>query len=128
MWIISKEGLIVIGVVAVLGIIGLVLLLQPARPLVAPAPAQTVASPQLAPAAPPAAIVPSTPVPPVAIAPTTAEATPAVTPPATTFAPVTAIDGVIYAGEYAHSTEAAGFEIHWSNDAQTLRVGLISPG
>ncbi len=39
MWIISKEGLIVIGVVAVLGIIGLVLLLQPARPTVAQAPA-----------------------------------------------------------------------------------------
>jgi len=42
--------------------------------------------------------------------------------------PVTAIDGVIYAGEYAHNTEANGFEIHGANDARTLRVGLISPG
>ncbi len=119
MWIISKEGLIVIGVVAVLGIIGLVLLLQPARPTVAQAPAQVVAS-QPATAAVPAAIVPATPAQPVAAAPAT--------PPAAAAAPVTAIDGIIYAGEYAHSTEAAGFEIDWSNDAQTLRVGLISPG
>jgi hypothetical protein len=119
MWIISKEGLIVIGVVAVLGIIGLVLLLQPARPTVAQAPAQVVAS-QPATAAVPAATVPATPAQPVAAVPAT--------PPAAAATPVTAIDGIIYAGEYAHSTEAAGFEIDWSNDAQTLRVGLISPG
>ena len=119
MWIISKEGLIVIGVVAVLGIIGLVLLLQPARPTVAQAPAQVVAS-QPATVAPPAATVPATPAQPVAAVPAT--------PPAAAAAPVTAIDGIIYAGEYAHSTEAAGFEIDWSNDEQTLRVGLISPG
>jgi hypothetical protein len=119
MWIVSKEGLIVIGVVAVLGIIGLVLLLQPARPTVARAPAQVVAS-QPAAAAVPAATVPATPTQPVAAIPAT--------PPAAASAPVTAIDGIIYAGEYAHSTEAAGFEIDWSNDAQTLRVGLISPG
>jgi len=42
--------------------------------------------------------------------------------------PVIAVDGVIYAGEYAHSTEAGGFEIHWWNDASFLRVGVISPG
>ncbi len=119
MWIISKEGLIVIGIVAVLGIIGLALLLQPARPFVAQAPARTVASSQPATAVPPAAITPVPAAQPVAVVPAT--------PPAT-LTPVTAIDGVIYAGEYAHSTEAAGFEIHWSNDAQTLRVGLISPG
>jgi hypothetical protein len=120
MWIISKEGLIVIGVMAVLGIIGLVLLLQPARPLVIQAPARTVASPQPVTVAPPASIAPAPPAQPVATVPTT--------PSAATSTPVTAIDGVIYAGEYAHSTEAAGFEIDWSNDAQTLRVGLISPG
>jgi hypothetical protein len=127
MWIISKEGLIVIGVVAVLGIIGLVLLLQPARPPVAPA-TQTVVAP--------AATVPVTPAPPVtsvpatveAVAPASSVASAPTTPPATSATgPVEAIDGVIYAGEYAHSTEAAGFEIHWSNDARVLRVGLISP-
>lgn len=42
--------------------------------------------------------------------------------------PVIAVDGVIYAGEYAHSTEAGGFQIHWWNDASFLRVGVISPG
>ena len=42
--------------------------------------------------------------------------------------PVVAVDGVIYDGEYAHSTEAGGFQIHWSNDASFLRVGVISPG
>ena len=120
MWIVSKEGLIVIGVMAVLGIIGLVLLLQPTRPLVIQAPARTVASPQPVTAAQPASMAPATPAQPVA--------TVLTTPSAATSTPVTAIDGVIYAGEYAHSTEAAGFEIDWSNDAQTLRVGLISPG
>jgi hypothetical protein len=42
--------------------------------------------------------------------------------------PVIAVDGVIYAGEYAHSAEAGGFQIHWWNDASFLRVGVISPG
>jgi hypothetical protein len=98
MWILTKEGLIVIGIVAALGVVGLVLLLQPnvpAAPAVAPPPAEVQAAP---PSAPASAL------------------------------PVTAVDGVIYAGEYAHNTEANGFAIHWSNDARTLRVGLISPG
>ncbi len=135
MWIISKEGLIVIGVVAVLGIIGLVLWLQPARPAVAPTATQIVAPPAAA-APQPVTAVPVTPAPPAASAPATAQAatsaSPAALAPATSATsasgPVTAIDGIIYAGEYAHSTEAAGFEIDWSNDARLLRVGLISPG
>ncbi len=119
MWIVSKEGLIVIGVVAILGILGLVFLLQPSRPLVAQAPT-TPALAQPVATTPPAAAVPQ--VPPPAVAPQ-----PVVVPAPSLAGPVTAIDGVIYAGEYAHSTEAAGFEIHWSNDARLLRVGLISP-
>ncbi len=116
MWVISKEGLIVLGLVAVLGIIGVVLLLQPARPQVVPSPAVSTAA-----ASPSTAAQTATA--PAALAPVVA--TPVATP---GVAPVTAIDGVIYAGEYAHSTEAAGFEVHWSNDATLLRVGLISPG
>lgn len=42
--------------------------------------------------------------------------------------PLVAVDGVISAGEYAHVTEIVDVEVHWSNDAQTLRVGLVSPG
>ena len=39
-----------------------------------------------------------------------------------------AIDGVVFPGEYAHRTDAGGFEVHWSNDINFLRVGLVSPG
>jgi len=39
-----------------------------------------------------------------------------------------AIDGVVFSGEYAHRTDAGGFEVHWSNDINFLRVGLVSPG
>jgi hypothetical protein len=39
-----------------------------------------------------------------------------------------AIDGVVFPGEYAHGTDAGGFEVHWSNDINYLRVGLVSPG
>ncbi len=39
-----------------------------------------------------------------------------------------AIDGVVFSGEYAHRTDADGFEVHWSNDINYLRVGLVSPG
>lgn len=39
-----------------------------------------------------------------------------------------AIDGVVFAGEYGHRTDAGGFEVHWSNDVNYLRVGLVSPG
>lgn len=38
------------------------------------------------------------------------------------------VDGVIVSGEYAHETTVAGIEIHWANDAQQLRIGLVSPG
>lgn len=114
MWVISKEGLIIAGVVVVLGVLGLALFLQPGRP---PAP-ETTAVPPPAPAVVPVA----QPVAPAASEPSTHPS------PAGTAGPVTAIDGVIYGGEYAHTTQAAGFEIYWANDAQTLRIGLISPG
>jgi len=39
-----------------------------------------------------------------------------------------AIDGVVFPGEYAHRMDAGGFEVHWSNDINFLRVGLMSPG
>jgi len=39
-----------------------------------------------------------------------------------------AIDGVVFSGEYAHWMDAGGFEVHWSNDVNFLRVGLVSPG
>ena len=39
-----------------------------------------------------------------------------------------AIDGVVFPGEYGHRTDAGGFEVHWSNDINFLRVGLVSPG
>ena len=38
------------------------------------------------------------------------------------------IDGAIGAAEYLHSTEIAGVEVHWANDATYLRVGLVAPG
>lgn len=113
MWIVSKEGLIVLGIVAALGIIGLVLVLQPSRP---PSPETSSVSP------PTPAVLPVA----QPVSPASASSTPAS--PAGTAGPVTAIDGVIYGGEYAHSTQAAGFEIYWANDARTLRIGLISPG
>jgi hypothetical protein len=45
-------------------------------------------------------------------------------------APVTgySIDGTIGSTEYAHSTEIAGVEVYWANDATYLRVGLAAPG
>ncbi len=154
MLVISKETLIIIGVLLAVGILGLVLVLTaprsegvaagPSAPpaaqtAMATAPAPTAAvKPTSLPAvpsttqAPPAtaAQVPAT----TAQAPATTssfvqDVKPAETPPASPAIPVAAaIDGVIYEGEYAHSTEAGGFQIHWSNDASFLRIGLISPG
>ncbi len=43
-------------------------------------------------------------------------------------APRVAVDGVVDGGEYRHRTDADGFEVFWSNDADTLRVALVSPG
>jgi hypothetical protein len=39
-----------------------------------------------------------------------------------------ATDGVIVAGEYAHFVDADGFQVHWSNDSEVLRVAMVSPG
>ena len=49
---------------------------------------------------------------------------------ATVGAPAVAysIDGAIGATEYPHSTEIAGVEVYWTNDATYLRVGLVAPG
>lgn len=38
------------------------------------------------------------------------------------------IDGVVFPGEYSHRTDAGGFEVHWSNDINYLRIGLVGPG
>ncbi|MBU1048903.1 hypothetical protein KKG90_02650 [Candidatus Bipolaricaulota bacterium] len=38
------------------------------------------------------------------------------------------IDGTIVAGEYPHQMAVAGVDVYWGNDAQQLRVGLVSPG
>ncbi|MDD5264223.1 MAG: hypothetical protein PHU43_05220 [Candidatus Bipolaricaulis sp.] len=145
MLVISKETLIIVGVLLAVGILGLVLVLTAPRsesvaagPSAPSAPQTTVAT---APAAPPTTQVPAATAvqapPPTAQAPRTTVPTgslvqvaqPTETPTASPALPVAAaIDGVIYEGEYAHSTEAGGFQIHWSNDASFLRVGLISPG
>ena len=37
------------------------------------------------------------------------------------------IDGAIGSTEYANSTEIAGVEVYWANDATYLRVGLVAP-
>jgi len=121
MWVISKEGLILLGVVAALAVVGTVLLLLPDRAPVQPVVAQPVT------VAPPVAPAPAAPLP-VPVAPVPAAPTPSLAPSPVAAMPVTAIDGIVYGGEYAYQTEAAGFEIHWSNDAALLRVGLISPG
>lgn len=41
-----------------------------------------------------------------------------------------AIDGVIQEGEYAHKLvdPATGMIVYWANSAQTLTIGLVSPG
>jgi hypothetical protein len=109
MWVVTKEAWIIIGVVALVGVLGMAFLLQPKVPPAAPVATSPTANPLVQ----------------TVVVPRPAEV--AVSP-ASQGMPTTAIDGVIYGGEYAHSTEAAGFEIHWSSDARTLRVGLISPG
>jgi hypothetical protein len=43
-------------------------------------------------------------------------------------APPSPVDGVIEQGEYPHSVEIAGVTVYWGNDAETLRMGLVSPG
>jgi len=39
-----------------------------------------------------------------------------------------AVDGTIFAGEYPHRADIAGVEVYWMNNAEYLRVGLVSPG
>jgi len=53
---------------------------------------------------------------------------PAVEEPALASGTAYAIDGTIVFREYAHETTIAGVNVHWMNDAQHLRVGLVSPG
>jgi hypothetical protein len=38
------------------------------------------------------------------------------------------IDGAIVSGEYRHEMTLAGIDIYWTNDAEYLRMGLVSPG
>jgi hypothetical protein len=42
--------------------------------------------------------------------------------------PLWAVDGVIDIGEYANTIDVIDVEIHWTNDANVLRVALESPG
>ncbi|MCK5827025.1 hypothetical protein KAH43_00765 [Candidatus Bipolaricaulota bacterium] len=60
-------------------------------------------------------------------APTDEGAEPAITEPAVAEADY-AIDGWVVDGEYAHEMTIAGIEVYWANDAQQLRIGLVSPG
>ncbi len=138
MLVINKDTLIIIGVLLAVGILGLVLLLTAPRnegveagPSVPPAAQTAVATAPATTPAPPATVVQApaaaTAQAPAAVA--TSLVQPVEAPPASPpIPPTVAVDGVISEGEYAHSTEAGGFQIHWSNDASFLRVGLISPG
>jgi hypothetical protein len=118
--IISKEDLILVGIIAVAVVVGLVLAFQP-RPVTG------TGSVAVAPTSPSAAAAPQ-----ATSQGASDEATAQVD--ARTAAvevpsgPIVAVDGVIYADEYAHITSAGGFEICWSNDDTYLRVGLVSPG
>jgi len=38
------------------------------------------------------------------------------------------VDGFVMDGEYRNMLDADGFQVHWMNDANVLRVGLVSPG
>lgn len=38
------------------------------------------------------------------------------------------VDGRIADGEYPHQTNVSGVDVYWSNDAEQLSVGLVSPG
>jgi len=38
------------------------------------------------------------------------------------------IDGTITPGEYANQTTLSGVDVYWTNDAENLRIGLVSPG
>jgi len=59
-------------------------------------------------------------------APTT-EATPIGDTDSTSGEDVYSIDGIIGPDEYAHRMTVAGVEVHWVNDAETLRMGLDAP-
>jgi hypothetical protein len=157
MVVINRETLILIGILVATGIIALVVALASSRsdgvaevPTAPPAYSQTTSpssattSAQVATAAATTKATSSAPVASTgpAVAPAATQPQPA---PVSSFVqvvepkesqplpspggpPAIAVDGVIYADEYAHSTEAGGFQVHWSNDASYLRVGVISPG
>jgi len=38
------------------------------------------------------------------------------------------VDGTITEGEYPHKTTVVGVDVYWRNNAEQLRVGLVSPG
>ena len=43
-------------------------------------------------------------------------------------APAYAIDGIIEEGEYPGHTVISGVAVYWSNNAEILKIGLVSPG
>ncbi|MDD5646492.1 MAG: DOMON domain-containing protein [Candidatus Bipolaricaulis sp.] len=148
MLVITKEALIVIGIVLGMSVVALVLLFAGPRDDSVAAPATSAAATSLAPgpavatAPAPASSGGSTgSVPPAAVPTTSAASQPVSTfvqvveptetqplPAPAGGSPIVAIDGVIYADEYAHWTEAGGFQVHWSNDTSFLRMGVVSPG
>ncbi len=42
--------------------------------------------------------------------------------------PYASVDGRIETGEYAHEIRLGGMDVHWSNDAELLWIGLSAPG
>lgn len=64
------------------------------------------------------------------LAPVVPVETPIQTEPAVVVQPqaLSAVDGVIDLGEYAHSTRIIDVAVHWTSDGNVLRVGLESPG
>jgi hypothetical protein len=121
MWVITKEDLILIGLVAAAVIVGLLVAFQPRsvsqvpEPIPASAPAASTAAPEVtASTEETSGAAAQVETPSVVIEPTPE--------------PAKAVDGVIYADEYDHITSAGGFQICWSNDDTFLHVGLVSPG
>ncbi|MBU1048904.1 hypothetical protein KKG90_02655 [Candidatus Bipolaricaulota bacterium] len=125
MWAIDRSDLVLLGIaVGIVALLGLTLLLGSPRqpePVTLPSPSQEVA--QIAPTAatpdPVMVVVQPEPQP----APQPMPASPVQDVPST---PI--VDGIIQTGEYAHSMEAGGFRVYWTNDDVLLRMGLFSPG
>jgi len=124
---------ILIGV-SVVGALAVLLLLAPATETIGPdVDASTPVQEDEAPVETDVSVAPEEEVSEVAAAADDSPAVPEVTEPvAQEPSPVAEvgflIDGTITSGEYADQTALAGVDVYWTNDAQSLRVGLVSPG